>query len=304
MSDAIIRSVQSVPVARQQVAPLEFSAEQLKIIRDSFLNGASPNEAAVLLELARVRRLNPITRQIHFVKRNQWDAEARASREVWSAQVGIDGFRAIAERTGLYDGQDEPEFEYDGKQLKLCKVRVYRKDWARPAVGVAHFTEYAQTKKDGGVTKMWAEKPHIMLAKCAEALAFRKAFPEDTSGLYAPEEMGAEREEKDVTPAANVDIPQPKTKALAEKISAKLAPKLPIIDIVDVQPEPAPLPDDFGTGKPLNEITDQQLANQKAFLMKSAGKKAQSKLEAVLAEEERRIGTKPTEVVSQGDIPF
>jgi hypothetical protein len=29
-----------------------------------------------------------------------------------------------------------------------------------------------------------------MLAKCSEAMAFRRAFPTDTSGLFAPEEIG------------------------------------------------------------------------------------------------------------------
>src|SRR5437763_1720349 len=87
-----------------------FSAEQEKMIRDSFLNGASESEAAVLLEVARLRRLNPLTRQIHFVKRNQWDDRSKSYREVWSHQIGIDGLRAVAERTGRYDGQDEPEF--------------------------------------------------------------------------------------------------------------------------------------------------------------------------------------------------
>lgn len=187
-----------------------FTAEQSKMIRDSFLNGASPAEATVLMELARVRRLNPITRQIHFVKR--WDGDK--NREVWSAQVGIDGFRAIAERTGLYEGQDEPEFEYDAKgAIKLCRVKVYRKGWTRPAVGVAHFSEYAQFKKDGSLTKMWATKGHIMVAKCAEALAFRKAFAEDTSGLYTSEEM--DQEEKDITPPNGAA-----TAALKEKVLA------------------------------------------------------------------------------------
>lgn len=170
---------------------LEFSEEQRQMIRDSFANGASDAEFAVLLEIAKARRLNPLLRQIHFVSR--WDGEKR--RSVWAAQVSIDGLRAIAERTGLYAGQDEPEFgENPDGTLKLCKVRVYRKDWPRPAVGVAYWSEYVQTFRDkqgGGerVAPMWRKMPHVMLAKVSEALALRKAFPEDMSGLYAPEEM-------------------------------------------------------------------------------------------------------------------
>lgn len=208
-----------------------FTPDQEKLIRDSFLNGAPADEAAVLMELAKARRLNPITRQIHFVKR--WDGQKK--REVWAAQVGIDGFRSIAERTGLYDGQDEAEFEYEGKQLRLCRVRVWRKGWSRPSVGVAHFTEYAQVKKEGGLTQMWATKPHVMLAKCAEALAFRKAFPEDMSGICSPEEMGAE-EEKELnaapTPAVVTKIEKPSTRTedVRAKVNAALAEKKALTD--------------------------------------------------------------------------
>lgn len=46
---------------------------------------------------------------------------------MWAAQVSIDGLRAIAERTGLYAGQDEPEFvENPDGTIKLC--RVWRRD--------------------------------------------------------------------------------------------------------------------------------------------------------------------------------
>lgn len=179
-----------------QAAELAFTPEQEQMIRDSFANGASQNEFAMLMGIAKARRLNPLLRQIHFVKR--WDSQKQ--RDVWAVQVAIDGMRAIAERTGKYDGQDEPEYEYDGKQLLLARVKVYRKDWSRPAVGVARFSEYAQRKRDGSLTQMWAEKAHIMIAKCAEALALRKAFPEDTSGLYVAEEMPEQERRQQIAP--------------------------------------------------------------------------------------------------------
>jgi phage recombination protein Bet len=223
---------------QQHGTPLDFTPEQRKLILDSFLNGASEAEAAVLMELAKLRRLNPITRQIHFVKR--WDGEKQ--REVWSAQVGIDGFRSIAERTGVYDGQDEPIFEYDAQgNLKSCKVAVYRKDVSRPFVGVAHFGEYCQKKKDGRLTRMWAEKPHIMISKCAEALAFRKGFPEDTSGLYTPEEMPPP--ERDVTPQG-YNAPPSQRMTATTALKAKLAKSLPVesFTVEPAEKEPAARP--------------------------------------------------------------
>lgn len=150
-------------MARSLETPLEFSKEQSQIIRDSFANGATESEFAVLMETARVRRLNPLLKQIFFIKR--WDSQKK--REVWACQVSIDGLRAIAERTGKYDGQEEPQYEYD-KDNKLVKatVRIWRKDISRPFVGVAFFAEYAQKKREGGLTQFWAEKPHVMIAKC------------------------------------------------------------------------------------------------------------------------------------------
>lgn len=172
---------------RRAEGALEFTDDQRRIIRDSFANGASDAEFAVLMEVARTRRLNPIMRQVFFVKR--WDNTKK--REVWATQVSIDGLRAIAERTGLYAGQDEPEYVHDEKGKLLCaKVKVWRRDWPRPAVGVAYWSEFVQTTRDNNPTRMWQTMPYVMLGKCAESQALRKAFPEDMSGLYSPEEMG------------------------------------------------------------------------------------------------------------------
>ena len=174
--------------------PLEFTDAQRAMIRDTYANGCSDAEFAVLMEIAKARRLNPLMRQIHFISR--WDGEKR--RLVWSAQVAIDGLRAIAERTGLYHGQDKPEFVYaeDGT-LESCEVRVYRKDWPRPSVGVAWWSEYVQTTRDkvtGQVrpSAMWAKMPRTMLAKVAESLALRRAFPEDMAALYGEDEIHGE----------------------------------------------------------------------------------------------------------------
>lgn len=242
---------------RSVTPPLEFSTEQRKMIIASFLSGASEPEAAVLMELARIRHLNPITRQIHFVKR--WDTEKNCF--VWASQVGIDGFRAIAERTGLYDGQDEAEFSYTPEGVLFsCKVRVYRKDWSRPAVGLAHFTEFAQYKKDGALTRMWKEKPHVMLAKCAEAIAFRRGFPEDTSGFYSPEEMPEVESqptrgpvvERDVNapPAPPALAPTTRTETIAGKVAAKVAAQAPKDAPASPPSKRTPIQECDASGKP------------------------------------------------------
>lgn len=155
-------------LALRDAQPMEFTDAQRQLIRDAYASGASDDEFAVLMEIARARRLNPLLRQIHFVSR--WDNEKH--RGVWSAQVSIDGLRAIAERTGLYVGQDEPEFvENPDGTIKLCRVRVWRRDWPRPAVGLAYWAEYCQMARDRTTgkqrpTAMWSRMPHVMIAKC------------------------------------------------------------------------------------------------------------------------------------------
>ncbi len=185
-----------------ETEPMRFSSEQRAMIRDTFANGASESEFAVLMEVASARRLNPLLRQIHFVKR--YDSQKK--REVWATQAAIDGLRAIAQRTGLYAGQDEPEYVEQDGLLMVAKVRVYRKDWTRASVGVAYWSEYVQTTRDGTPTRFWQAMPHVMLAKCAEALALRKAFPEDMSGLYVPEEMGQAENDTPRLQAPRVEV--------------------------------------------------------------------------------------------------
>jgi len=212
-------------------AAMDFSDEQRQLIRDTFANGCSDAEFAVLMEVARARRLNPLFRQIHFVQR--WDSEKH--RMVWATQVSIDGLRAIAQRTGLYQGQDEPEFvENADGTLKLCKVRAWRRDWPRPAVGVAYWAEYVQTTRDKQTgktrpTAMWARMPHVMLAKVAEAIALRKAFPEDMAGLYTTDEM-----------AQATTTPTPPQKPVPQRTELHIHASLPAVASAPQEPSPPP----------------------------------------------------------------
>lgn len=163
-----------------------FTPEQESLIRATCCGGASKADADVLISIAEARGLNPILGECFFVER--WDSAAGKKR--WAVQASIDSFRIKAEQTGLYAGQDEPEYEYDNNgHITLARVRVHRKDWPRPMVGVARWSEYVQTTKDGQPTKFWRSMPHNQLAKCAEALALRKAFPAVLAKIYTPEEM-------------------------------------------------------------------------------------------------------------------
>ncbi|MGV8123127.1 MAG: phage recombination protein Bet [Candidatus Xenobiia bacterium LiM19] len=189
--------------------------EQIELVKKTVAKGATDAELQLFLYQAGRTGLDPLLRQIHSISRKSKNeyGEWENSRTI---QVGIDGFRIIAERTGKYDGQDPPVFEYDTKgELASATVNVYRKDISRPFAGTAYFKEYCQKKNNGEPTRFWRDMPMSQLAKCAEALAFRKAFPLDLSGLYSHEEMQqaiVETDEKPVPkPTAQKPAPQAQT---------------------------------------------------------------------------------------------
>lgn len=204
------------------------------------------------LHLAERTGLDPLARQLYCI--------GRAGRDgiEWSIQTGIDGFRLIAERSKLYAGQDAPQWlTADGEWVDVfvkalhgehplaARVRVYRHDWDKPAVGIATWDEYVQTKSNGEVTAMWKQRGPGQLAKCAEALALRKAFPQDLSGLYTSDEIGGGvLEVREADQGENVP-------SRAKSRVAQLASSAPAQDASEESDAPvdAELVDDAGDGR-------------------------------------------------------
>lgn len=179
---------------------------QLELIKRTVAAGASDDELRLFIQVCKGANLNPFLRQAHLVP--FWDSKSGSEKR--TIVIGIDGFRAIAESSGAYAGNDDAVFEGEtevevdkwegtgagrkvvGKERKATPVKatvtVYKiVDGQRYAFSAsARWAEYFPGPKKGA---RWLLMPFLMLGKCAEGLALRKAFPKLLSGLYVQEEM-------------------------------------------------------------------------------------------------------------------
>jgi phage recombination protein Bet len=168
------------------MSAITWTPEQQQLISSSIAPGCTPDELKLFAYACQRTGLDPFSKQIYAIKRGG----------KLTIQAGIDGLRSIAERSGELDGSatfwigDAEGSQWSdvwlgSKPPAAAKTIIYRKGCSHSFVGVARYADYAGQG-------LWSKMPSAMLAKCSEALALRKAFPADMSGVYTVDEMEQE----------------------------------------------------------------------------------------------------------------
>jgi phage recombination protein Bet len=172
-----------------------WTPEQTQLISTTIAPGCSNDELRLFAYACQRTGLDPFSKQIYAIKRGG----------KMTIQAGIDGLRSIAERTGQLDGSISEWCGDDGvwtdvwlgnKPPAAAKTTIWRKGAGHPFTGVARFQDYNAGQG------LWTKMGATMIAKCSEALALRKAFPADLSGVYSTDEMDQAVEPVTVTSVA------------------------------------------------------------------------------------------------------
>ena len=203
-----IQTTESMGIVTQKT----YSPETIKTVKDTLMfPHATDQDLLMFLHKCNAAGVHPLDQKIFPMK----------YKDKLTFVSSIDYQRSKAESSQKYDGQDEPEYDDETMSAdhpEWCKVKVYKKDITRPFVGTAKWSEFFPQQESKQF--MWKKMPYIMLSKCAEAQALRRAFPDELNKIYVEEEM---MQAASSSPKSTKPIVQ-QTKAIPQQHTATSAP--------------------------------------------------------------------------------
>lgn len=204
--------------------------EKLELLKRTFAAGTSDDDFALFVEVAKATGLSPLQRQVYAIMRETWNPATKRREPKMTIQTGIDGYRLIAARTGRHAGTTDAEYGPDATRgtfthptwARVTVLKLLPNGQTAEFTATARWSEYAQTNREGDPTGQWGKMPYLMLGKCAEALALRKAFPAELSGVYTAEEMSQADSIPALQPGERVT-----KRELADRVAVRAADALP-----------------------------------------------------------------------------
>lgn len=208
-------------VARVETPPVLAMNEgdAISVLQNSLYPGAALPSIKMVLSYCKAAGLDPMQKPVHIVpmpvKTGQKDRngyDETVMRDVVMPGIGL--YRTQAARSGQYAGMSEPEFgpvvddPKRGRYPEWCRITVRRLVGEQVVEFTAkeYWVENYATKKrgDDSPNAMWSKRPFGQLAKCTEAQALRKAFPELVSAEATADEVEGKDivQERDITPAS------------------------------------------------------------------------------------------------------
>ncbi|CPU33282.1 RecT-family phage protein [Mycobacteroides abscessus] len=184
----------------------EFTPAQIAALKQLGVDDAPRGDLDVFFHTSKRLGLDPFTRQIYLIGRKTKVGGYRGEPERWETkytiQTSIDGYRVTGHRIARREGLGRPvvrrqfcgrdgvwrEVLVENGPPVAAKSEIYC-EGQLVGEAVVKFAEFAQTKNDGQLTGMWRDKPTVMIGKCADAAAWRSAFPQDFSGVYEAAEF-------------------------------------------------------------------------------------------------------------------
>jgi len=249
------------------LASQALTADQIALIKRQLMSAKrepTDDELALFVHQCERTGLDPFSRQIYAIFRKD-----RNGVERMGIQVSIDGLRLIADRTQRYAPGNSYWCGEDGVWRDVwleAKAPMAARVIVRKLIGgqliefsvPAKWTEYKPSYDGAG---LWQKMPTLMLAKCSEALALRKAFPAETSGLYTSEEM-AQADSEDTIVAHVKETFDATEVVAAPKEFNEAAAHQAAAEAASTTPAPAPVNGD----DPNAIVSEEQVAKLREYL--------------------------------------
>ena len=202
---AVSNSLTAKPQNEALSFEYEVNGEKVKLspatVRNYLTYGGgnvSDQEVMMYLTLCRYQHLNPFLKEVYLIKYGNSPATTVTGKDLFTKRASRNphysgknaGIIVRNKETGEIENREGTFFTPDTEELVGGWAKVFIKGHEQPEYQSVSFNEYAGRTKDGELNSQWKTKPATMIRKVAVVQALREAFPEDFTGLYAPEEMG------------------------------------------------------------------------------------------------------------------